>query len=512
MNYFPPKRVFENTGFVDPSKAYHVDLEHVVNSHNQNMKTMVDKGRYFSIFASRQSGKTTFFKRFAGELEDNLDYIFILMSFENCGDFNLQDFYFDIQRKLYKQLINRLEAIQCKQLETVRQFLLSHKLKNCLSFFMLFDELNSIITQKKIVIFIDEFDGIPLHEIKNFLLTLRKLYQEYKDQKEKALYSVGLVGIRNITQLTVDGVSPFNIADHVKLPAFTLKNVRDLYQQYTDETNQPFSEEAVQLIHEQTQGQPWLVNHLATILIRQIKPETTEIINVDDVQKAIHQLLKDDNDHFRNLKTKVLQYKETFKRIHAEPVKYFPDDDAQSWLYQYGLIKEKDDYAVVANPLYSKRFASIDTEGSDISEEKKKIFISYSHEDKKWLDLIVSHLTILKHENIDIWFDDHIKTGEQWSPAIVDAIQSAHMTICLISKNYLNSDFIREREIPVVKAKQKEGMHVFPILISDCLWNIVKWLKKIQIYPEDGIAFEDLQDRERDKKLMQIVRNISEIL
>jgi hypothetical protein len=52
------------------------------------------------------------------------------------------------------------------------------------------------------------------------------------------------VGIRNISQLVVGGVSPFNIADHVEIPPFTFKNVRDLYLQYTMETNQPFTDEA----------------------------------------------------------------------------------------------------------------------------------------------------------------------------------------------------------------------------------------------------------------------------
>ena len=48
-------------------------------------------------------------------------------------------------------------------------------------------------------------------QLENFLTTLRELYQEYKESKDKALYSVGLMGIRNITKLIVGGVSPFNI-------------------------------------------------------------------------------------------------------------------------------------------------------------------------------------------------------------------------------------------------------------------------------------------------------------
>jgi len=128
------------------------------------------------------------------------------------------------------------------------------------SFSELFEELNQIVKFKKIVIFIDEFDGIPQNELENFLTTLRELYQKYKKCTDKGLYSVGLVGIRNITKLIVGGVSPFNIADQVGLPPFTQKNIRDLYAQYTEKTNQPFTDEAMKKVHEETAGQPWLVN------------------------------------------------------------------------------------------------------------------------------------------------------------------------------------------------------------------------------------------------------------
>ena len=152
-----------------------------------------------------------------------------------------------IQKSIYRQLISMLELVGCPQLDVIKSYLSTHALSDHISFRELFDELNGIVKQKKIVIFIDEFDGIPRDELENFLTTLRELYQEYKESKNKALYSVGLVGISNITKLIVGGVSPFNIADQVKLPPFSLKNVRDLYAQYSEETNQPFTDEAVRM-------------------------------------------------------------------------------------------------------------------------------------------------------------------------------------------------------------------------------------------------------------------------
>lgn len=135
------------------------------------------------------------------------------------------------------------------------------------------------------------------------------MYQKYKRVKQKALYSIGLIGIRNITKLIVGGVSPFNIADQVDLPPFSLENVRDLYAQYTEETNQPFSPEAVKKVYEETAGQPWLVNRLATILTTDVKPGTVEPILEPDVEKAVESLLLEKNNHFDNLYEKAKLYK-----------------------------------------------------------------------------------------------------------------------------------------------------------------------------------------------------------
>ena len=320
------------------------------------MKTMIDRGRYFSIFAPRQSGKTTFFKETCRELQKDPTYVAIILSFQHYEELDKTQLYALIEKSLYSQLKNRLEQVGCEKLEAVNRFLDQRHLTNHISFVQLFEELNRIIQFKKIVMFIDEFDGIPLKELKNFLTSLRELYQQYKGVKQKALYSVGLVGIRNIPKLVVGGVSPFNIADQVNLPPFSLKNVRDLYAQYTEETNQPFMEEAVKKVYEETAGQPWLVNRLGSILTLDIKPGTIEPIDKQDVEKAIQLLLKEKNDHFDNLYEKAKLYKETFVEIVFDHIEYNPDDEDQSWLEQYGLVKNIEGYAVVGNNIYKSRY------------------------------------------------------------------------------------------------------------------------------------------------------------
>ena len=356
MNYKKPKRYFEKSGVVDPDASYYVPLENVTNMDNHDIKTMVDMGRYFSIFAPRQSGKTTFFEGFCHELEKDTTYMAILLSFQDYKNLNSQRFYQLIQKDLYKQLVSRLADVDCPRLDAVRAYLDTHNISDHTCFRELFEELNRMIKLKKIVIFIDEFDGIPIDELENFLTTLRELYQRYKKRTDKALYSVGLVGIRNITKLIVGGVSPFNIADQVKLQPFTLKNVRNLYAQYTKETNQPFTEDAVKKVFNETAGQPWLVNRIGTILTINIKPETTAPITEEDVEKAIDILLYEENSHFDNITEKAKQYKETFIDIVFNGVEYIPGDEEQSLLLTHGLIKAEGKNVRVSNPIYKKRF------------------------------------------------------------------------------------------------------------------------------------------------------------
>jgi hypothetical protein len=356
MSYKKPKRFFEKSGIVDPRSSYYVQLENVTNMDNQDLKTMVDRGRYFSIFAPRQSGKTTFLEGFCLEFEKDSTYVPIILSFQRYKSLDKQTFYQQIQKELYTQLTNRLTSVDCPSLEVAVSYLDSHQLTNHISLGELFEELNQLLELKKIVIFIDEFDGIPENELENFLATLRELYQKFKKRQDKALYSVGLVGIRNITKLIVGGVSPFNIADQVKLPPFSLKNVRDLYAQYSEETNQPFTDEAVKMVYTETAGQPWLVNRLATILTIDVKPATTDPLTAEDVQKAIDILLYEENSHFDNITEKAKQYKETFMDVVFNGVEYIPGDEEQSLLLTHGLIKAQGKDIWVGNPIYRKRF------------------------------------------------------------------------------------------------------------------------------------------------------------
>ncbi|MCP5107652.1 MAG: hypothetical protein GY950_29965, partial [bacterium] len=155
MIYRKPERIFEDSGSVNPEESYYVPLDNVTNTKNQDIKTMVDRGRYFSIFAPRQSGKTTFFKRICDQLHKDRTYISIILNFQKYEELDKRRFYARVEKELYEQLMDRLREVDCDKCDTVAQFLDNHRLTDHFSFGDLFEELNRIIQAKKIVIFID---------------------------------------------------------------------------------------------------------------------------------------------------------------------------------------------------------------------------------------------------------------------------------------------------------------------------------------------------------------------
>jgi len=119
----------------------------------------------------------------------------------------------------------------------------------------------------------------------------------------------------------------------------------------------------------------------------------------------------------------------------------------------------------------------------------KKIFISYSHKDEVWKNRFKPHVEILENAGLDImvWDDHDIDSGENWYPKITEAIGQSVVAICLISADFLASDFCIKEEVPfLLKKREQAGMLIIPILIRPCLWKAFPWLKTMQMLPRNG--------------------------
>src|ERR687889_2371922 len=120
--------------------------------------------------------------------------------------------------------------------------------------------------------------------------------------------------------------------------------------------------------------------------------------------------------------------------------------------------------------------------------EAPTVFISYSHRDEGWKNLFVPHLKVLEQAGrIDVWDDRRIDGGDTWYPEIKAAMEQASVSICLISSDYLSSDFCLKEEVPyMLERRERDGMVLIPVLLRPCAWRAFEWLKEIQMLPRDG--------------------------
>ncbi len=87
--------------------------------------------------------------------------------------------------------------------------------------------------------------------------------------------------------------------------------------------------------------------------------------------------------------------------------------------------------------------------GFTMENQPKQIFISYAHADKEWKDKFRTATAMLtKHLKTAVtWNDQEILAGADWKAEIIKALSKADIVVCLLSPDFINSDFIFEEEI-----------------------------------------------------------------
>lgn len=346
-------RTFGTRGTVQPNQHYVVARTAEVRDFINRIK----EGRYIVLFAPRQTGKTTFFRWALDTLTaEEPTYFPIQLDFQIQRNTSAATFY----ARLYQMMSWQIQFVFQERGEApstaLTRFLEDTQLTDAFSMVTFFERLGNLLRGQRIILLIDEFDGIPQDLVSDFLYALRHIYLS---DMFLCPHSVGIVGVKSITQLDYDrSISPFNIQDELHLPNFTLEQVGELFGQYTEEVGQAFSPEVVKVIHTQTAGQPFLVNRIAQILTEELDTPKIETITMAHFAKAYEQLLGEDNTNLTHLVTNIrrdLRFETLLMDIlsYEEGIRFNPRDPLISELATYGVIvRGTDGKCEIINPIY----------------------------------------------------------------------------------------------------------------------------------------------------------------
>ena len=346
-------RWFETRGPVYPEDNYVVARRDEL----ADFVKRIERGRYIVLFAPRQTGKTSFFRNALNTLEDERDTYFpIHLNFEGYVDSDATTFYTSLCEEIRKQIKDVFQNRQKDPSDRLNRFLESSEITEHISMRRFFEDLGSLLGAQRFVMIIDEFDGIPQDAIRGFLHSLRHIYLS---GRERCPHSVGIVGVKSITQLNYDrSVSPFNIQDEFKLPNFTLGQVQELFSQYTDEVGQLFTSETIEAIHKQTAGQPVLVNRFAQILTEELDIPKSEPITIEHFSEAHIQFLREGHTNIDHLITNIRKdrrFEALLMKIasYDEGVRFSLYNEHINELATYGVIAEgADGMCEIINPIY----------------------------------------------------------------------------------------------------------------------------------------------------------------
>ena len=129
-----------------------------------------------------------------------------------------------------------------------------------------------------------------------------------------------------------------------------------------------------------------------------------------------------------------------------------------------------------------------------------EVFISYSTRDEKYKDELLRHLRILEKQGVaSFWDTSLIPAGGNWSQEIEKAIDEARVAVLLISPDFLTSDYVVERELPLLLRKaEARNMVVLPVLVRHCAWTSVPALAQFQFLNDISRPLSECKGRDDD--------------
>ena len=355
-------RFFNTTGPVNPSDHY--CLPPLERFSLEDVLILLQQKKYFILHAPRQTGKTSALLALMTYLNDQGHYRCVYMNVEvgQSARENVEA----AMTAILSELALRADIVLQDDFVTEHWSPILGKSGPHAA-------LGEVLTRwsahdtRPLILLIDEIDALIGDTL---IAVLRQLRAGYTWRPERFPQSVVLCGVRDIRdyrihssseKTVITGGSAFNIkAKSLRLGDFSQAEMDALYLQHTQQTDQPFTPEALQQLWHLSQGQPWLVNALAYETCFEIKAgrDRRQAITLEQVEQAKENLILRRETHLDQLADKLQE--ERVQRV-IEPLlaghdlaEGFKKDDVD-YVYDLGLIKQELGNPIrLANPIYQE--------------------------------------------------------------------------------------------------------------------------------------------------------------
>ena len=206
-------------------------------------------------------------------------------------------------------------------------------------------------SERRVVIELDEIGAITFPGNTEFFSVLRDIYNSRQAESEFGQLTFLLAGAFHPRNLIKDDkISPFNVAQRVRLLDFTREQVLELVRRggWTSRQAESLSER----IHYWTGGQPYLTQLLCTNLKQDATPS--------DVDAGIERVRREDENHLPPMLEKIngdVDLRKYLENIQTgKQIKFYPQENPrQSQLELIGVLKaDNEGYCAIRNRIYEQ--------------------------------------------------------------------------------------------------------------------------------------------------------------
>ena len=244
---------------------------------------------YWVLHAPRQTGKTTFLQSWMREINSGEEAVACYVSVEDCQKIPDRQ---EGMITIYKAVCDfaswgglPVPLIENRESEGLLRVTLK--------------KWAELVAPKPLIVLFDEVDVLEGETLISFL---RQLHGGFASRGVGSFpVSIALVGMRDLKDYITaskGGVAPnpgstFNIKeDSALLTNFSKEDITHLFAQRTAENGQMITQEALDYVFEQSNGQPWIVNSLfKRATMRILDFESVETVELKHIEKAQEQMI-----------------------------------------------------------------------------------------------------------------------------------------------------------------------------------------------------------------------------